>query len=321
MIQPKKLCQDGKKLTGEKKDYKKMVAVHTAVSVGAMLLLYLVDLLCGYLMSDMSGLSSMGKMAVLKTIPQVLSLAVSVAQIFFTAGLWHLALQAARGERSSFSRLTAGFFRLGPLFRYHLMLGIFGLLVCALSLNVTPLFAMAIPVPQELQQILQQVDEDTIQSVSELLEMLPLEACLTYFIGVSAVFLAVCGGAGLLLRYRFLMAGYLLMDNKGMGAMAALSISSMITKGNRTNLLKLDLRFWWYYLLQFLLSLLPVLPLVWELAGLPVPMAMSWFTLLCYGVYGVLSIGLAFFAGARRHAALALAYEQLKQHIPSYNRV
>lgn len=318
MIQPKNLSRDGKKLTAEKKDYKTMVAVHTAVSAGAMILLYLVDLLCNYWMSDLSGLSSMGKIAVLKTVPQVLSVALSVAQLFFTAGLWHLALQAARGESSSFSRLTAGFFRIGPLFRYNLMLAVFGFLVCMLSLNIAPILAMVIPVPRELQEMMQQVNEESIQDISALLEQLPLETCLPYFIGVSAVFLAVCGCAGLLLRYRFMMAGYLLMDNKGMGAMAALSISSMITKGNRNELFKLDLRFWWYYLLQFLLSLLPALPLIWELAGMPAPMATSWFTLLCYGVYSVLGIGLAFFVGARRHAAQALAYEQLKQYAPNY---
>lgn len=321
MIQPKKLSQDGKKLIREKKDYKKMVAVHTAVSTGAILLLYLVNLLCDYWMSDLSGLSSMGKMAVLKTIPQVLSVAISVAQLFFVAGLWHLAMQAVRGESSSFSRLTAGFFRLGPLLRYNLMLAVLGFFVCMLSINITPILAMVIPVPRELEEIMMQMDKEAIQDLSALLEQLPLETCLPYFIGVSVILLAVCSGAGLFLRYRFLMAGYLLMDNKGMGAMAALSISSLITKGSRTNLFKLDLRFWWYYLLQLLLSAVPILPLVWELTALPLPMEMPWFTLLCYGVYGVLSIGLAFFVGARRHAAQAMAYEQLKQNAPNYNRV
>ena len=97
----------------------------------------------------------------------------------------------------------------------------------------------------------------------------------------------------------------------GSGALAAIVHSSRMTKKNRLQLVKLDLSFWWYHALSFLIAMVAYLDVLLGILGveLPVdPMVLYFATL---AAYCVLQTGLFLWKKCSVDAAYVLAYEQI----------
>ena len=62
---------------------------------------------------------------------------------------------------------------------------------------------------------------------------------------ICGILVLILGGP---IFYSFRMTNYVIIDKPGMGALMALRESKKMMRGNRLQLLKLDISLWWYYL-------------------------------------------------------------------------
>lgn len=308
-IQPRLLKQRARQILQEQTgDFRKLVVLHSAVSFGVLILLMLVDLLLDHAISQTGGLADMGTRSVLKTVSSGLYTAANLVLPFWEIGLIYTAIRSARGQDQNFSMLTAGFQRFGPVLRYLLLQVGIAILTAIACSNALMFFSFLIPIPQSLENFLITADPAALADPEAMLAQLPVDAMLQYMLPVMLLFSALYLGVTIHLQYRFRMGQYLLMDENGCGAMAALGQSNQLTRGNKWNLFKLDLSFWWYYALTLALALVAELPTFLSLLQIPLPAGSS---LLFYLLYVLGSLGLLWIAGAYMQTTYACAYQQL----------
>ena len=105
------------------------------------------------------------------------------------------------------------------------------------------------------------------------------------------------------------MVDYLLIDRPQLGAFGALRESRRMMQGNMKMMLRVDLSFWWYYLLQALVSVLVYLNMVLALfsIGLP-PEVLYWGTVV---LYLAADFALRYFFSNKVAVTYALFYDSL----------
>lgn len=313
VIQPSQIKRRAAGILEETRpDYRKTVLFHSGVSMAVLVVVLLLNLLLESAVTQTGGLSGIGTRSVLETIQSVLSTAVNILLPFWEIGILYTTVRVVRRQPQEYSMLTRGFHRAGPVVRYYLVLIAVLFAVAMVCSNIAVMLAMFVPLPDSLETALSQIDITAIQDPEQLMEMLPVDQLLSFMLPASIVFALVFGGILIHLGYRFRVSQYLLVDEEKVGAVAALAFSNRLTKGNRWNLFKLDLSFWWYYALQLLITAVAYGPELLLLAGVTLPVSSGIANLLFYLLYTVLTLALSWWAGAYVQASYACAYEQLK---------
>lgn len=299
-------------LSHSKPDYRKLVCFHAAVSIGASLILTLVDLLLGAAVVDTGGLAGRGIRAIFETIRSLLSSGISLVLPFWQVGILYTSIRVTRQQNVSIPLLTRGFNRLGPVLRYYLLLIAIVFGICMVSAYAAVPFAASTTVPPELKEAIQALDESVLEDPELLFASIPMDQMLLFLMPLFIPMLILCLGGMIYISYRFRLCPYLLLDDPQVGAIQAVSLSNRMTKGHKWCLFKLDISFWWYYLLQWVLSVIALLPVVLELfhVALPVPGAVLY--LICQVIYSLGSLALTWLAGAYVEITYACAYDQLR---------
>lgn len=299
--------------------FRKTVLLHGAVSMGFLLITALVGFFLNRAMADNQGLSAMGNTAILRTAQVMLTLIGNILLPFWEIGVLYTAVRAVRGESTEFPWLARGFHRLGLVIRYFLLWFVILMAVGLACSNVIMAMTMLLPAPRAISDALSSVDpaaytdfalmfEDILKALSQV----PKTQLLLYFVPMGILYVAAYITLLIMLSYRFKMSRYLLLDETPMRAKKTLGTSNRITKGERGNLFKLDLSFWWYYLLQIVVAAIVYLPDILSAAGVTLPVDANTANLLAYVVYCVFSLLLAWSAGAYYQTTIACAYETLK---------
>ena len=86
----------------------------------------------------------------------------------------------------------------------------------------------------------------------------------------------------------------------------------MMMKGNCLKVMRLDLSFWWYYLLSFVATAVAYGDVLLAWAGISLPWSETVGYFLFYGIYMVIRFGLFYFFLARVTAAYALTYDVIR---------
>lgn len=313
VLEPRKIKQQAREiLERTQPEYRKTVALHSAVSLGALVIVMVLDLLLGSAMAQTGGLSGIGARSILGTAQGVLSTAVNILLPFWELGILYTSLRVARRQDWEFSMLTRGFRRVGPVVRYWLaQIVIYSVVAMVLS-NIVAILSMFLPVPAELQSAMAQIDMQTVTDPEQLMAQFPVEQMLSYAMPILILFTVVYCGVLIHLGYRFRLSQYLLLDEQKLGALAALGISNRLTAKNKWNLAKLDLSFWWYYALLIVAACIAYGPELLALAGVTLPMSAGVAALLFYVLYAAASLAITWWAGAYVQTAYACAYEQLR---------
>lgn len=291
--------------------YRNTVVKHTAISGAAMLLVLLISLVTGHFMDQTSGLGDMALRSALETVDGVLSMALTVLRPFWAVGIVYTSILVCRQQPAGFSQLTRGFQRFGPVLRYQLLWIVICIGVGMAVSYVVSFAAMLLPGTGELMYHMAQLDPAVLTDPEAMLAALPMDTLMNAMLGMALLFLAVFFAVIVWLAYRFTMAQYLLVDQAPIGAMAALSESGRMTRGNKWQLFKLDMSFWWYYGLLLLANLVLYLPEVGML--LENERLQSFSQPALYVVYILFAVLLSWWAGAYVHTTYACAYEQLRQ--------
>lgn len=291
----------------------RLVLIHSGITLAAGLLVAVVQYILQQQMNTHSGLSGLETRAILETAAAALSVIVMILQPFWSMGIIYAALRIARGKSAYPHTLFEGFRRFGPVLRLNLMLVlIYGILTFGAMYTSSMLF-MFTPTGAELsEQLMSMVLTGEYTDYYQLVEAIPPQMMAQLYRVVIPIFAVVAAVVLVPVFYRMRMASYVLMDQYGTGAWKAIRTSNRMMKRKGVALFKLDLSFWWYYLLQLSVAFLVYIPDILAAMGVTLPISQGAANLLAYVVYCAVNLVLVWSVGAYYHTAMACAYETLK---------
>lgn len=299
-------------LAGASVDPRKLVAVYIGITAGVMLLATLANFLLQSQIAGTGGLSGLAMRSMLETAIQVLQLVVNLVIPFWTFGYLTCVLRMVRGQPFRMDGLLDGFQHFGPVLRLNLLRGSYFMVLAILCIYPSMLIFQWTPLSHPFQAVIEPyMEQGVVTFPDDAALAAATEAMMPLLLIYGIVFLILAGPK----FYSFRMADYCLMDDPKAGARAALQRSSAMLHKKRLELLKLDLRFWWFYLLDGLTLVLCYGDSLLALAGITLPLNGNASYFLFYALYLVAQFGLYVWARNKVECTYAAGYECLKQEL------
>ncbi len=287
----------------------RLVLIHTAAALGLSLILNILHYVLQQGIAGTGGLSGIGTRTVLEFIQTVLQIVNLVVLPFWNIGYLYTTLLLSRRQDVSQGTLLEGFRCWGPVLR-TLILRLLALFIAAfLGGQAGAVVFMASPAGLPFMEMFQGMDMTTTPDYAALLEDPAFMAAMEPMIPWVAV------GAVVLMIPVFYLTRFMrfaVMDQPDRGAFPALFQSIRFTFRNLGKLLLLDLRFWWYYLLEVLTLVIGYGDLLLPLAGLQLPMQEDVAMFLFYGISLLAQLCLYVWAKNGVFVTYAQAYDWLK---------
>lgn len=285
-------------------DPKKVVLVYAGIVALSSLVVTVVQDLLDSQISQTGGIQNIGTRSMLTTADTVLTIAQLLLVMCLTLGYTGSMLRIARGQYASPNSLKAGGERIWVLLRTRLLQMLImtaaAFALCFLVVNVcllTPLSNRVIAVM------------GTVSAEELLSNGLALMALYSAMLPIILIYLVALVPLLWYFSCTYRMVDYLLIDRPQLGAFGALRESRRMMQGNMKMMLRVDLSFWWYYLLQALVSVLVYLNMVLApfAIGLP-PEVLYWGTVV---LYLAADFALRYFFSNKVAVTYALFYDSL----------
>lgn len=290
-------------------DPKKLLLIHVGTVILVSLLLTVVNYLIQLRIDSTGGLGGIATRSMLSTVLSVLNLFQMALMPFWQAGYITVAIALYRGDRADTDTLLSGFHRFGPLLRLYLLQAlVFGGILIGSSYLGNFLYMMT-PWGTQLMLKLAAIMEQTGSAV---LDDATLESMLSLSVPMMVLGAVIFLIAAAPTFYRLRMSQYRIMDGQS-SAMRAMAESARMMRGSRISLLKLDLSFWWFYLLQVLISVVGYADVILEYAGIPLPWGTAVRFFVPYILYLALQLLFLLWQKNRVSVTYAAAYETLLQ--------
>ena len=299
---------------------KRIILIHTAVSLGIMLLVAVLDYVLSGQIENTGGLSGLGTRSVLTTVQSILQMVQMVVLPFWEIGYLYAAMKMAVKEPAEPGTLLEGFRHFGPLFRIMLLKGlIFLVLGFVCTYVATQIFVMtplSTPMLEAMAPVLNDPtlmesaagEEALMQVVDQALDDAMLPLLIITGILLCLVYIPI--------SYRLRLVNYSVLENPREGALVAFRRSFRLMRGNCL----LDLSFWWYYLLQILINLVCYGDLILSLAGVSLP----WSGELSFFLFYILALAgqfvLYFLARNKVEVTYVTAYHVLSPYRPQQEK-
>lgn len=285
-------------------DPKKVVLVYAGIVALSSLVVTVVQDLLDSQISQTGGIQNIGTRSMLTTADTVLTIAQLLLVMCLTLGYTGSMLRIARGQYASPNSLKAGGERIWVLLRTRLLQMLImtaaAFALCFLVVNVcllTPLSNRVIAVM------------GTVSAEELLSNGLALIALYSAMLPIILIYLVALVPLLWYFSCTYRMVDYLLIDRPQLGAFGVLRESRRMMQGNMKMMFRVDLSFWWYYLLQALVSVLIYLNMVLALfaIGLP-PEVLYWGTVV---LYLAADFALRYFFSNKVAVTYALFYDSL----------
>lgn len=303
---------------------KRIILIHTAVSLGIMLLVAVLDYVLSGQIENTGGLSGLGTRSVLTTVQSILQMVQMAVLPFWEIGYLYAAMKMAVKEPAEPGTLLEGFRRFGPLFRIMLLKGlIFLVLGFVCTYVATQIFVMtplSTPMLEAMAPVLNDPtlmesaagEEALMQVVDQALDDAMLPLLIITGILLCLVYIPI--------SYRLRLVNYSVLENPREGALVAFRRSFRLMRGNCLEMFLLDLSFWWYYLLQILINLVCYGDLILSLAGVSLP----WSGELSFFLFYILALAgqfvLYFLARNKVEVTYVTAYHVLSPYRPQQEK-
>ncbi len=270
-IQPRQLRQRAEEiLRSSGGNPRKLILQHTAIALGSALLVTALNFILSSRIEVAGGLAGMGLRSVIATAQTVLQFATMILLPFWEIGVVYAALRWARGEQVSFQDFFQGFRRFGPVLSLKILQGAIVLALYLAASYVSTIIFLMTPYAEPVLEIMEPFlsglpfqQPEALLTPELMMDIVRKSGPLFVIFGV--LFVAV----GIPLFYRLRFAEFVAVENGG-GLMSVLQ-SIRVTKGSRLQLLKLDLSFWWFYLLQLVFTCLCYGDVICDLLGVTLP--------------------------------------------------
>lgn len=230
-----------------------------------------------YLNSQISGtggLSGLGLRSVLQTVQMALSYANMLFGPFWQAGFLFCVIRMVRGQQTGPRELGEGFHRFGRIISHALNSGLVTLGLLFVSVYAGSFLFSFSPWGADFAEAMGPVltDPNLFNAEGMInLDMIPMEAMRIAAGPLMVMIFLVFLPLQAYVSYGFRMSRYLLMQGGLMTGLGALLLSWRMTRGHRTKFLRLDLSYWWYYLLLALALVLGYLDVILSALSLPLP--------------------------------------------------
>ncbi len=292
-------------LDGASYPARRLMMIHSGVSVGLGLLLSVLGYLLDMGIAQTGGLGGIGIRTILETAQSLLQSASLMLLPFWSIGYIRVILHWVRREDAGAATLLSGFRCLGPVLRLMMLQGALYLFLAIAGAYAGASVFFLTPGAQELYAVLSELSD---MDPAALLEN---EAYLSASMAMMPYMLA--GGALLIapVAYRLRFAEFALMDQPRRGALLALVGSWRMTRKNCWQLLKLDLRFWWFYLAQGLIIVLDYGDTLLDGAGIQLGLSADAAMFAFYIAALLCEFALFVWKKNDVFAVYALAYDQL----------
>ena len=292
--------------------------VYAGISAALSLAVTVISYVLSLKIDGMTGLANMGNRAVFSTVKSVLPIVQLVFLMVWEMGYHICALRFARRRYVDLTDLKAGFPKFGAVLRTKLLtVAVYlGLAIAAMYASV--FIFMLLPISNAFYEIMMPLmDSATILNSGIVLDEATLAAAAAAIWPVFLIFAAIFALLGLPISYCFRMVPYCVADNSHRGAAAILKESRNMMRGKKLSLFKLDLSFWWFFLLEGFISVIAYLDMLLPLAGVTFPWSD---TISYYGFYIISLIGQVLLSWAflnRISVSRACFYEAIRPESPA----
>ena len=293
---------------------KKLTAIHTGIAAGISFLVALLTYLLGTGIGDTGGLSGIGLRAALETAQSALQIAVSVLSPFWSLGFTAAILCMMRGQEMGPRTLLQGFRHFGVVLRMLLLQAVMYVAIIILFAQLGSIVYSLTPFSQKLGVLVDEmiaVGATDTESMMAYLTAADPQTFMGIFWSLIPFMAVPVLIAALVLSYRLRLAQFLVMDNPRMGAMLATFGSLRLTKRNCLRLVKLDLRFWWFYALEILVQVLCYGDVLLPLFGVELGMDVTFASFLFFALALVCQVGLYVWKKPQIFASYAALYNDL----------
>ncbi|MGN1027689.1 MAG: DUF975 family protein [Faecousia sp.] len=309
----RQLQEDAGRQLSKAREPQKIVLIYTAILIGTSAVSTIAQYLLGSGISQTGGLRNLGLRSMLSTVSNILPIAQYVILLCLGLGFAAAALRIARGQFASPKTLKAGFERFWPLAKCTLLQSLILLAVGFGSFYLAMAIYMFSPFSEGFFTIITPLlaDESILSTgipvLDEATSLALMDQMWPMFIIFGILFLALA----IPVTYRYRLVNYLIIDRPGIGAFAALRTSNSLMKGNKRRFFRLDLSFWWYYVLLSLASVVCYGDLVLAMLGISLPMSSTVSYFLFYALFLAADFGIYWFFLNRVEVTYALAYDAL----------
>lgn len=294
-------------------DPRKLMLVYVGVSSAVMLLVTAMNFILDQQIAGTGGLGGIGTRAMLETAIQALQLGASLVMPFWTMGYLACVLKIIRGQRFGLPDLLTGFRNFGPALRLTLLYSVYFFALAFLCFYPSVLLYSVTPLAAPLMEIL----EPLAQSGTELvLDEATLAAATEAMTPMVAVYIVVFLAVAAPYFYRYRLAWYCLLDDPQAGALAALRRSTVLMRGKRMDLFKLDVSFGWFYVLDGLALALCYGDVILDMLGISLPISADVSYFLFYVLYLAAQLALYVWARNRVECTYAAGYDALCREAP-----
>ena len=299
------------------KEPQRIVLIYAAIVALSALAVNGIQFVLDHQISQTGGLQNIGTRSMLSTLSSVLPLIQNLVIMCLTLGYTAAMLRIVRKQYASQKTLKAGFERFWVLLRTRLLQWlIYGGIAMGLSYLSLAIYMMT-PFSSGLTTLLLPLVSSGSFSPEALLnDETLLFSLYGALLPMMIIYCALLIAAIWAVSYRFRLVDYLLIDQPQLGALSALRTSRQKMKGHIKELFKLDISFWWYYLLRALSAGLIYLDMVLAILGVQLPLSP---TASFFGVilaYLGSDFALNYFFLNRVEMAYALFYDILNPQQP-----
>lgn len=292
-------------------DPKKLILLHSGVMLILSLLLTVVDFLLEKAISGTGGIGGLGTRSVLSTLQSCLVLSQLILLPFWQIGHTYATMKFARQEAAAPVDLCKGFLLFLPVLRLlffqglmYLAIGFVASYLGAFLFFLTPWAAPLMSAAMEMMY-----GGGTIETMNAAMDQIMAESALPMTLCSGIVFLALAAP----FFYRFRMAKFILLDVPEKGALSALRGSWRMTRGNAFALLKLDFSFWWFYLLDVLVTAICYADALLATLKIPLPVDSTTAFFATFVIYLGCQLALYWWRKNEVDTTYAVFYDALKQ--------
>lgn len=304
----------------------RILLIYCGIVLGMNLVSTLLDLYLARQMSGAGGLGKLGTRAFLSSIQSLMPMITNLVGILLEFGLLAATLRIAREQYVSANTLRAGLQKAFPLLLFTLFQGAMYLGLAFIVVYVCSILFVLTPFSQPMADmlmpmLLEQSDPyallDAIALDSELMSRL-MKAMLPVYILSILVFIP----AALFFGYRMKFCQLILLDDpRVISPFRALGRSFRLTRRHFWDLVRLDLSYWYVYLLDALTLVLLFGEAIASALGIALPWSQEVGSYLFYGLYLVGSGLVMYFLRPQLLVAQAIQYDALAPKEEPKNQV
>ena len=319
-LKPRALKEEARRrLADAPSDPRRLILLNTGVVVVLALIVNTLNFLLSHQINSTGGLGGLGMRSALQTVQTILSYLVTIFGPFWAAGLLLCFVKVVRGEECAPATMLEGFKRFSRVLGFFLLQSLtMALLVMPVAYLSSMIYAFTPFAATFMDSLQGLIDSGALISASGAVDLtvIPPQVLMQGVLPLSIIMLIIAVPLFLWLGYSLHLGSYLIMTDRVRSCFQAFGLSFRLMRGNRRHLLKLDLSYWWFYVLEGLIMGILWFDAIAEIAHLALPVSPTVLYFIVLVLYCVCEMALHLWKKAEHDTAFVLAYERIARPEP-----